>query len=164
MNKDELNKILDNHKLWVQTCGEQGERADLSYADLRGANLRGANLSDANLRGANLRGANLSDANLRGANLSYADLSDANLSDANLSGADLDYSAFPLWCGGLDVHIDDKQATQLLYHLVRNVQYSKNTSAEMKKLCMVKSIVKKANEFHRVDECGEIKRKGKKDD
>ena len=66
------------------------------------------------------------------------------------------YSAFPLWCGGLDVNIDDKQAIQLLYHLVRNVRYSKNTSAEMKKLCKLKSIIKKANEFHRVDGCGAI--------
>ena len=80
----------------------------------------------------------------------------ADLRDADLRDADLDFSSFPLWCGGLDVHIDDKQATQLLYHLIRNVRYSKNTSAGMKKLCNLKSIVKKANEFHRVDECGRI--------
>lgn len=128
MNKAELDKILDNHKLWLETNGEAGARANLSYADLRRADL--------------------SYANLRRADLSYADL----------SCADLDFSAFPLWCGGLDVNIDDKQATQLLYHLVRNVQYSKNTSAEMKKLCMLKSIIKKANEFHRVNECGRIER------
>ena len=90
--------------------------------------------------------------------MSDANLRSANLSDANLSDANLDFSAFPLWCGGLDVHIDDKQATQLLYHLVRNVKYSKNTSSEMKKLCKLKTIVKKANEFHRVDECGEIEK------
>ena len=106
MNKAKLNKILDNHKLWLKTNGEQGKKADLSYANLR--------------------------------------------------SADLDFSAFPLWCGGLDVNIDDKQATQLLYHLVRNVQHSKNTSETMKKICMLKTIVKKANEFHRVDECGII--------
>ena len=116
MNKKELDKILDNHKLWLQTNGEQGKRADLRFA----------NLSSADLRSADLRFANL------------------------------DFSAFPLWCGGLDVHIDDKQATQLLYHLVRNVQYSKNTSSNLKKLCKLKSIIKKANEFHRVNECGEI--------
>ena len=157
MNKDELNKILDNHKLWLKTNGEQGEKANLSYADLSYADL-----SSADLRSADLRSANLSYADLSYANLSYADLSSANLSYANLSyadlrSADLDFSAFPLWCGGLDVHIDDKQAVQLLYHLVRNVQYSKNTSAEMKKLCMLKTIIKKVNEFHRVKECGEIK-------
>ena len=80
----------------------------------------------------------------------------ADLRSADLRSANLDFSAFPLWCGGLDVNIDDKQAIQLLYHLVRNVNYSKNTSNEMKKICKMKSIVKKANEFHRVGECGEI--------
>ena len=170
-SKQELDKILDNHKLWLSSGGEKGERANLSYADLRSANLssadlrsanlRSANLSYADLRSANLRSANLSYANLSSANLSYANLSSANLSyanlsSANLSSADLDYSAFPLWCGGLDVHIDDRQATQLLYHLLRNVKYSKNTSAKLKRICKLKSLVKQANEFHRVDECGEI--------
>ena len=146
MNKAKLNKILDNHKLWLKTNGEQGKKADLSYADLRYADLSYADLSYADLRYADL-----SYADLRYADLSYADLRYADLSYANL-----DFSAFPLWCGGLDVNIDDKQATQLLYHLVRNVQYSKNTSETMKKICMLKTIVKKANEFHRVDECGII--------
>ena len=151
MEQAKLDKILNNHKLWLRTNGEQGERANLRYANLRSANLRYANLRSANLRYANLRSADLSYANLRSADLSYA-----NLRSADLSYADLDFSAFPLWCGGLNVHIDDKQATQLLYHLVRNVQYSKNTSGEMKKICKLKSIIRKANEFHRVDECGEI--------
>ena len=146
MNKAKLNKILDNHKLWLKTNGEQGKKADLSYADLRYADLSYADLSYADLRYADL-----SYADLRYADLSYADLRYADLRYANL-----DFSAFPLWCGGLDVNIDDKQATQLLYHLVRNVQYSKNTSETMKKICMLKTIVKKANEFHRVDECGII--------
>ena len=141
MNQKELDKILENHKLWLKTNGEQGERANLSYADLSSADLRSANLSSADLRSANLR---------------YANLSSADLSYADLSSADLDYSAFPLWCGGLDVHIDDKQATQLLYHLIRNVKYSKNTSKALKKICRIKSIVNQANKFHRVDECGKI--------
>ena len=156
MNKEKLDKILENHKLWLRTSGEQGERADLRSADLRSADLRSANLNYADLRYADLSYADLSYADLSSANLSYANLSSADLSSADLRSADLDFSAFPLWCGGLDVHIDDKQATQLLYHLARNVLYSKNTSAEMKKLCMLKSIVKKANEFHRVRECGKI--------
>ena len=127
MEQAKLDKILDNHKLWLKTNGEQGERADLRSADLRSADLRSADLSYADLR------------------------------SADLSYADLDYSAFPLWCGGLDVHIDDKQATQLLYHLIRNVKYSKNTSKAMKKICKIKSLIKQANQFHRVNECGEIK-------
>ena len=131
ISKQELDKIIDNHKLWLQSDGEKGERANLSYADLRSADL--------------------SYADLRSANLSYA-----NLSYADLRYADLDYSAFPLWCGGLNVHIDDKQATQLLYHLIRNVKYSKNTSAKLKRICKIKSLVKQANKFHRVNECGKI--------
>ena len=201
ISKQELDKIIDNHKLWLQSGGTKGERAnlrsadlsyanlryadlrsadlryadlsyaDLRYADLRYADLRSADLSYADLRSAdlsyadlrsadlsyaNLRSADLRYANLRSADLSYANLRYADLRSADLSYADLDYSAFPLWCGGLDVHIDDKQATQLLYHLIRNVKYSKNTSAKLKRICKIKSLVKQANEFHRVNECGKI--------
>ncbi len=84
MNSAELSKILDEHKVWVTSFGENG-----SKADLRGANLRGADLSDASLRGANLRGANLYGADLRGANLYGANLYGADLRGANLYGADL---------------------------------------------------------------------------
>ena len=121
ISKQELDKIIDNHKLWLSSNGEKGERA-----------------------------------NLRSADLSSADLSYADLSSADLSSADLDFSTFPLWCGGLDVHIDDRQATQLIYHLIRNVKFSKNTSAKLKRICKIKSLVKQANEFHRTNECGKI--------
>ena len=162
MEQAKLDKILDEHKEWLRTNGEKGKRADVSYANLRYANLRSADLRSADLRSANLsyanlRYANLRYANLRYANLSYANLRYANLRYANLRSANLDYSAFPLWRGGLDVHIDDKQATQLLYHLIRNVQYSKNTSKALKKICRIKSLVKQANKFHRVNECGVLK-------
>ena len=88
----DLKKILDEHLLWLN--GEGGSRADLSGANLFGAdlscaNLRGANLSGADLRCANLFGANLSDADLRGADLSGANLRGADLSGADLRGADL---------------------------------------------------------------------------
>ncbi|WP_145574119.1 pentapeptide repeat-containing protein [Yersinia alsatica] len=104
MNLTDLNKILGEHKIWVESYRENGSRANLRGANLSGANLRGANLSCADLRcanlsgadlrcanlsGADLRCANLSGANLRGANLSGANLSGANLSGANLSGANL---------------------------------------------------------------------------
>ena len=164
--KQELDKILDKHKLWLSSNGEKGERADLRSADLRSADLSSADLRFANLRSADLRSADLRFANLRSADLRSADLSSADLRSADLRSADLrfadlrsadlDFSAFPLWCGGLNVNIDDKQATQLLYHLVRNVKYSKYTSKAMKNLCKLKSIVKQANKFHRVKECGEI--------
>jgi hypothetical protein len=94
MTKEELSKVLEDHKLWLSGFG--GKKADLSRAnlsranlfraDLSGADLSGANLSGADLYGANLYGANLSGANLYGANLSGANLSRAK---ANLSGANL---------------------------------------------------------------------------
>lgn len=61
--------------------------ANLSGADLSDVNLSGAVMSGANLHNANLSGAYLSGAKLNNANLSGADLSDANFSGANLSGA-----------------------------------------------------------------------------
>ena len=156
MDKAKLDKILDEHKKWLRTGGLEGKRADLYSADLSHANLSSANLSSANLSYADLYSANLRSANLRSANLRYADLYSAYLRYADLRYADLDYSAFPLWCGGLNVHIDDKQAIQLLYHLVKNVLYSKNTSDELKLLMSNEAIINKANEFHRVNECGLI--------
>ncbi|CNI99512.1 pentapeptide repeat-containing protein [Yersinia frederiksenii] len=64
MNLTDLNKILAEHKIWIESYRENGSRADL-----RGANLRDANLRGANLCGADLCGADLCGANLRGANL-----------------------------------------------------------------------------------------------
>ncbi len=146
MTKEELNQILDKHQKWLND-ESGGEHADLTNADLRGANLINANLSDADLRHADLSDADLRHADLRGADLRHADL----------RGANLDLSVFPLWCGGLDVHIDDRLAAQLLYHLLRNVQYSKNTSEGLKKVLCTPELIELANHFHRVDECGRIR-------
>ena len=93
ISAEKLQEIIESHGRWLRNA-EGGERADLRSADLSGANLGGANLrsadlSGANLGGANLRSADLSDAYLGGANLRSADLSGANLGGAYLSGANL---------------------------------------------------------------------------
>ena len=124
----------------LQLLKDGCKKAILDY-DLRGANLR-----DANLRGANLRGANLRGANLRGANLS-----DADLSGADLSGANLDYSCYPLWCGSLHLKADKRLACQLAYHLC-SMQCDDADYIKMRN-----SILGFANQFHRVDECGELR-------
>ena len=89
MKASVLNQILDQHKLWIESSGVQGERAYLVGANLRDANLKGADLEDANLTGAYLDGANLLDAKLTGAYLEGAYLRDACLRDAYLEGANL---------------------------------------------------------------------------
>ncbi len=76
--------------MWVESEGKEGERADLSKANLQKAILRGANLQKAFLGGANLQGANLDGANLQGADLTEANLQGAVLLWANLQGANLD--------------------------------------------------------------------------
>jgi hypothetical protein len=93
MTQDKLDKILADHKLWLEDPNK-GNRADLTHANLSHANLThadltGANLTNANLISANLRYANLYKANLSYANFSKANLTNANLSKANLFGADL---------------------------------------------------------------------------
>jgi uncharacterized protein YjbI with pentapeptide repeats len=101
----ELAQILDEHKMWVESGGDAGAKADLTGANLTGADLTGVNLQDAILTKANLAGADLSMANLRGTNLVHADLRNATLlgtelRGANLMGATL-YGAEGLWVGRL---------------------------------------------------------------
>ena len=136
--------------------------ADLKYADLTDADLRGANLRDTNLRGASLSHADLRDADLSNANLKYADLSNADLTGANLRDTNLDYSCLPLWCGSLEAHFDDKQLVQIAYHLVKAGLQIKNASEETK--TELSKLIDFANKFHRVGECGEIKKESMKND
>ena len=128
--------------------------ADLRDADLRDANLYGANLYGADLWDADLSGADLSGANLRDADLYGANLWDADLRDADLYGANLDFSCLPLWCGSLTAHFDDRQLTQIAYHLVKAGLNSKNASDETK--TELAKLIDSANKFHRIDECGKL--------
>ena len=129
LTREKLNKILEEHKHWIdEDCKNWEEmRADLHNADLRGADLRGADLHNADLRGADLHNAylsgacllnaNLSGANLYNAYLRGADLHNAYLSGANLLGADL---------RGADLHNADLSGANLLgadLRSAKNVPY-----------------------------------------
>ena len=117
LKKDELKKILSDHRRWLDSHGRSGEKAvlshaalvradlfaaKLSFADLQGADLREALLSEADLYEADLRQANLEDAvldwacldfaRLQRASLRGADLRWANLEGADLSGCDLRFA------------------------------------------------------------------------
>ena len=63
ISKHKLNSILNKHEMWLLN-DPRGKRADLRWADLRGANLYKADLSGADLSGANLYKADLSGAKL----------------------------------------------------------------------------------------------------
>ena len=95
LTPEEIQAVLEEHRLWLDSNREKGKRADFSGKNLQEAhlvdeNLRMANLFGANLEGANLEGANLFGANLYGANLRRAILRRAILRRANLFGAILE--------------------------------------------------------------------------
>ena len=88
----ELRATLDLHRLWLQTNGKEGQRADLEGCFLTRFDLRKVQLSKGNLQETYLDEADLSDAqlvgaDLRNANFAGARLHGANLRDANLIGA-----------------------------------------------------------------------------
>ena len=112
---EELEMILKNHKLWLDTHGAEGEQACLSYMDLTGVNLENADLSMANLIGTNLQGANLENKDLRAADFTWADLSNANMSGANLSYAIM---------GGADLSGANMRYSRFIYASLANADMS----------------------------------------
>lgn len=137
------------------------KKISLSKADLRGADLSGGYMNRVDLSGADLLDSDLSYTCLNGADLRETDLFRAylhytNLRDADLSGSDLDYSDWPLWCGSLTAKIDKRLFCQLLYHVVRAGQSVEDE--EVRKFLDLPEVIALANQFHRVKECGEIKK------
>jgi hypothetical protein len=90
MHIAKLEDTLGLHKIWLDTEGAEGKRANLKGADLYGADLEGEDLKHADLSGANLYAANLKGADLYGADLRGANLEGADLTGANLIGAYVD--------------------------------------------------------------------------
>src|SRR4030042_1528795 len=117
MTPDEIAAILAAHARWLARQ-PAGKRADLHWADLSEANLTGADLREADLHWADLREANLTGADLSEANLPGADLREANLTGADLRRADLDMTCWPLWCGSADIQVDDRILGQLVNHVL----------------------------------------------
>ena len=89
ITQEELDQVLQHHKLWLSSGGVKGRCANLKGTDLRGCNLHGVNLCRANLQGADLQGADLQDADLHFSNFRDANLQGANLENAYFHGADL---------------------------------------------------------------------------
>jgi hypothetical protein len=72
---------MSSYAAWAE------HRGLIPRANLSRANLYGADLTGANLYGADLTGADLTGANLYGADLTGADLTGANLYGADVTGA-----------------------------------------------------------------------------
>jgi len=89
LTREELKKILADHRQWLDSKGKKGEKAVLSHAGLVRADLYAAKLSFINLQGADLREAVLSEADMDDANLRDTNLADAVLDWASLDGAKL---------------------------------------------------------------------------
>ena len=141
MDKIKLENICFKHQNWLN-----------GYKDGVRVNLCGANLRNDDLRNDDLRNDDLRNADLRNADLRNADLCNADLCNADLCGANLDYSVWPLWCGSLDVKVDSRIAAQLAYHFCR-LQCNDPEFIKARN-----SIIEFANKFHRVEECGKLKK------
>src|SRR6266436_8179932 len=94
LSLDEIERMLAEHRLYLETEYHQGHRANFSSADLTrrdfsGLNLRGIKMDRAVLKGADFSGARLQSANLIGVISQEARFDGADISGARLSGADL---------------------------------------------------------------------------
>ena len=102
MKQEELNKILEDHKLWLYTRFDdevKGKRANFEGAYLRGVDFRRAKLEGSNFEGAYLRGVDFRRAKLervtfRGVTFDEVDLRGAYLEGAYLGGANFFRSNF----------------------------------------------------------------------
>jgi len=89
MDQEQLQRILRDHKVWLDSHEAEGARADLAGLSLERINLAGAMLD-----GANLSGALLTNACFAGASLNHADLSHSKAMHADFAGADLFFTDF----------------------------------------------------------------------
>jgi uncharacterized protein YjbI with pentapeptide repeats len=89
VTKKELEEILAQHKLWLDTNMQKGKCADLSNTNLDKVDLSNVNLQRANLDGASLKQAILKDTNLHSACLWDSMLNEAQIIHSDLSSTDM---------------------------------------------------------------------------
>lgn len=89
MGLEELKYFLLQHKLWLNTNGQKGIRADFSDLKLHFMDFSNQNLESAIFKRTYLHGANFENCNLTNTNFYHA-----NLGSANLSNSDIDNTYF----------------------------------------------------------------------
>jgi uncharacterized protein YjbI with pentapeptide repeats len=92
VSRRDLQGILENHALWINSSGETGVQADFSGKNLANAELVDARLPNALFHKTILKGADLTLADLRGATLVQANLAEATLLGTQLQQASLQAS------------------------------------------------------------------------
>ena len=173
MTQNELNKILENHKHWLNRDCEDWKsmKADLRGANLRGADLSDADLRDADLRNADLRGtdlryADLRNADLRGADLHYADLRDADLCYADLRNADFSYANLsgaknipfiPMACPDTGAFIGYKKASGYILKLEILQDARRSSSSSRKCRCDKAKVLEIQNLYGDIANVKEVK-------
>ena len=163
MTQEELNKVLENHKHWLnEDCeGWEDMRADLTGADLTGADLRRADLTGADLTEANLREANLRRADLTGADLTGADLRGAGLTEANLRGAGLrgvkNIPFIPYSCPDFGIFIGYKKASGYIVELEIPEDAKRLSATSRKCRCDKAKVLRILNEDRTVADVTEVR-------
>lgn len=109
MTQEQLDEILEKHKLWLETNEKQGERARFLNVKFKGAQLGAtklmravftncdfheANFRNADLREANVLSTDLHKASFIGADLHAAKFHNVDLHEANFHSADLHKARF----------------------------------------------------------------------
>jgi hypothetical protein len=123
-SEEQLKILLQGVPAWNEWRAMKPGRVDLFGADLSEValdgwvNLREADLTRANLQGAQLwhailHGANLREAHLEGAYLQEASLERAHLEGAHLEGAHLE-KAFLIWANLQEAHLEGAHLQQAL--------------------------------------------------
>jgi len=89
ITQEELDKVLSDHKTWLDSHGTRGTRADLSLTDLSKMDLSYFDLYKMDLSYSILSYTDLSYTDLSNSYLFKSDLSHSDLSNSDLSGVDL---------------------------------------------------------------------------
>ena len=91
-----LQDMLDQHKIWLDTKGQQGKRLDVSGMKLSDTDFSGTDLRFIIASNTGFQRCRFDNANLGGANLRFAKMFYSHLNNTVLVGADL-YASFSRW-------------------------------------------------------------------
>lgn len=160
--KRELRGLNFSHRALILANFSQCDLEDCNFSqtDLRGTVFFKCDLQNTDFSYSFAKEANFSNSDLAYSILDESDFTKANFSNtvlvnvkahygnfnhADFNNARLDYSSFGLWCGSLQMHLDDAQIAQLAYHLLSCSLHSKNASSTVKN--QLKNIINLGNQF-----------------